>query len=334
MERKDAGGISDRAMGIDRSAAASVPLRIGTRGSDLALWQARRISTLITERLGRSTEEVVISTRGDRIRNVSFHKMEGKGFFTKELQQALLDGRVDLVVHSLKDLPTEEPAGLEIIAVPERSTAADMVLTRKGLLRPSPTDPLGLPEGARLGTSSLRRAAQALALRPDLRIQALRGNVPTRVRKLREGRYDAIVLAAAGVHRLKLDLEDLDVLELPPEVMLPAAGQGALAVETRRNDPTTEKIATLHDSEAGRLVGAERRLLGLMGGGCHLPLGCLATAEEDGAVRLQAVLGVVDENITRGAVTRVAAVSPDPETAASTCRHILLETPPVLTEAP
>ncbi len=334
MERKDAGGISDRAMRIDRSAAASAPLRIGTRGSDLALWQARRIRALITERLGRSTEEVVISTRGDRIRNVSFHKMEGKGFFTKELQQALLDGRVDLVVHSLKDLPTEEPEGLEIIAVPERSTAADMVLTRKGILRPSPTDPLGLPEGARLGTSSLRRAAQALALRPDLRIQALRGNVPTRVRKLREGRYDAIVLAAAGVDRLKLDLEDLDVVELPPEVMLPAAGQGALAVETRRNDPTTEEIAVLHDSEVGRLVGAERRLLGLMGGGCHLPLGCLATAEEDGAVRLQAVLGVVDENITRAAVTRVAAVSPDPETAASTCRHILLETPPVLPETP
>jgi len=309
---------------------AASPIRIGTRGSDLALWQARRVAALIHEHLGLTAELVVISTKGDRIQNVSFHKMEGKGFFTKELQEALLDGRVDLVVHSLKDLPTEEPNGLEVVAVPERTTAADLLIARSDTLHQSLSHPLGLPEGAELGTSSLRRAAQVLALQPDLRIKALRGNVPTRVNKLREGQYDAILLAAAGVSRLELDMHGLDFRELPPELMLPAAGQGALAIEVRRGDPATKEIATLHDSEAGRLAHAERHLLGLMGGGCHLPLGCLATAEEDGAIRLQAVLGAVDEDITRAVVTRVAAVAPDPEVAARACRLALLETEPRL----
>jgi len=310
------------------------PLRIGTRGSDLALWQARRVAELVRERLGRPAELVVITTQGDRIQNVSFHKMEGKGFFTKELQQALLDERVDLVVHSLKDLPTEEPQGLEVAAIPERTTPVDLLIAREGTLDPAPAKPLGLPETARLGTSSLRRAAQALALQPDLLVEALRGNVPTRIRKLREGQYDAILLAAAGVGRLGLDLQGLDVLELPPEVMLPAPGQGALAIETRRDDLATAGIARLHDPGAARLVHAERHLLGLMGGGCHLPLGCLATAEEDGAVRLQAVLGDVDEAITRAVITRVAAVAPDPEAAAQACRRAILAAEPRLDDTP
>ncbi|HHQ48869.1 MAG TPA: hydroxymethylbilane synthase, partial [Acidobacteria bacterium] len=301
---------------------------------DLALWQARRVAALLDERLGRSAELVVISTRGDRIQNVSFHKMEGKGFFTKELQQALLDGRVDLVVHSLKDLPTEEPDGLEVAAVPERTTAADLLIAREGLLDPTPANPLGLPAGARLGTSSLRRAAQALALEPGLEIAALRGNVPTRLRKLREGRYDAILLAAAGVGRLGLDLAGLDVRELPPEVMLPAPGQGALAIETRRDDPATAAVEALHDPGAARLVDAERRLLDLLGGGCHLPLGCLATAEADGAVRLQAVLGAVDEDVTRAVVTRVAAVAPGPEAAAAACERAIRRAEPRLDSEP
>jgi hydroxymethylbilane synthase len=310
------------------------PFRIGTRGSDLALWQARRVADLISERLGRSAELVVISTRGDRIQNVAFDKMEGKGFFTKELQEALLEGRVDMVVHSLKDLPTEEPEGLEIIAVPERTAAADLLIAREGLIHRAFDRPLGLPEGARLGTSSLRRAAQALVVQPDLAVRALRGNVPTRIRKLREGQYDAILLAAAGVSRLGLDMDGLDVLELPPEIMLPAAGQGALAIEVRRNDPMTADIARLHDHDVARLVDAERSLLALMGGGCHLPLGCLATAEDDGAVRLQAVLGAVDEAISRAVISRVAAVAPEPEDAALVCRRALMETQPSLPGAP
>jgi len=308
--------------------AAVLPLRIGTRGSELALWQARTVARMILDRLGRAGEIVIISTKGDRIQNVSFDKMEGKGFFTKELQLALIDGRVDLVVHSLKDLPTEEPEGLEIIAVPERASAADLLVARKALLDSESGRPLGLPENTRLGTSSLRRAAQALALQPDLRIQALRGNVPTRLRKLREGHYDAILLASAGVHRLGLDLGGFDVLELAPELMLPAAGQGALAIESRCGDPMTAGLAALHDVAVARLVHAERSLLDLMGGGCHLPLGCLAEAAGEKQIRLDAVLGVVDESITRAALSRVSAVAPDPESVARACRDALLAAGP------
>lgn len=326
MERRGVTEVGDMRTEIDRPDTRTAPLRIGTRGSDLAVWQARRVADLLQEKLGRPAILVTISTSGDRLQNVSFHKMEGKGFFTKELQQALLENRVDLVVHSLKDLPTEEPDGLEVVAVPERSIAADLLIATKHTLLPKAGNPLSLAEDARLGTSSLRRAAQALAVHPGVKVLALRGNVPTRVQKLREGQYDAILLAAAGVRRLELDMSDFDLRELPPEVMLPAAGQGALAIEVRCGDPATEEIAALHDPVVGRLVHAERHLLGLMGGGCHLPLGCQATAEADGGVRLQAVLGTVDEGITRAVVTRVAAVSPDPEVAARTCRLALLET--------
>ena len=299
-------------------------LTIGTRGSELALWQARRVASLIAERLGTPCEIEVIHTRGDRIQNVSFQKMEGKGFFTKELQQALLDGTVDLVVHSLKDLPTEEPEGLAVAAIPERESPLDILLARKGLLQPAPADPLGLPPDSVLGTSSLRRASQALALSPSIRIKPLRGNVPTRVRKLREGLYDAILLAAAGATRLGLDLEGLDTLELPPEVMLPAPAQGALAIETRRNDPVFELLAPLDDISAGRTIRAERTLLQLLGGGCQVPFGCLANEESGGAIRLVAALGIIDEAVTRAEVMRVAAVAQEPEEAARAC-HTALE---------
>jgi len=325
-----------RAMKAVRATADEHPsgdfssLRIGTRGSDLALWQARRVAELIREHFGRRCELVVISTRGDRIRNVSFDKMEGKGFFTKELQDALYEKRVDLVVHSLKDLPAEEPEGLEVSAVVERGPVGEMLIARKGSLDSSRENPLGLPEGAVLGTSSLRRAAQALALRPDVKISALRGNVPTRVEKLRAGNYDAIILASAGVRRLCLDLGDLDVMEIPSSLMLPAAGQGALAVERRCDDPLTAEIVRLHDAGAGRVVSCERTLLELMGGGCHLPLGCLATVENDGKLRLDAVLGTVDEEMTCAAIRRVSAEAADGSRAACACRDQLVDNPPVL----
>ena len=265
-------------------------LRLGTRGSDLALWQAKRVADLVAERLGVECRIDTITTRGDRIQDVAFRKMEGKGFFTKELQDALVEHRVDLVVHSLKDLPTEEPEGLEIIAVPERGNPADLLLAKTDLLQPDHAHPLGLPAGTVLGTSSLRRAAQALASSPKIEVRALRGNVPTRVRKLRDGHYDAILVAAAGIQRLGLEIEDLDCVELTPEVMLPAPGQGALAIETRSGDERTRPLSALHDPLVARCVGAERRLLELLGGGCHLPLGCLAREDATG-LRLQAVLG-------------------------------------------
>jgi hydroxymethylbilane synthase len=301
---------------------ADAPVRIGTRGSQLARWQAKRIAGLIETRIGLDSELVVIKTSGDRVQNVAFHKMEGKGFFTKELQEALTNGHVDLVVHSLKDLPTEEPDGLTVAAIPERANPADMLLARKAVLQPTIADPLGLPSGAVLGTSSLRRAAQALALRPDLRIEALRGNVPTRVRKLREGQYDSILVAAAGVERLELDLTDLDRLELPPELMLPAPAQGALAIETRTDDPLAAGLAEIHDPGVARCVSCERALLQMLGGGCHLPLGCLAH-ENKGSIRLQAALGDIDDEISRAEISRVAAVAPDPDVAARACHEAL-----------
>jgi hydroxymethylbilane synthase len=277
---------------------------------------------LITQQLGLVSSIEIIKTSGDRIQDVAFRKMEGKGFFTKELQDALIEDRVDFVVHSLKDLPTEEPAGLELAAIPERADPADLLLTRSGLTPAPPSNPLQLPPGTVLGTSSLRRAAQALALNPELEVKALRGNVPTRVRKLQEGQYDAILLAAAGVRRLDLALGDLDCSELDPEIMLPAPGQGALAIETRSADPTAEVLAHLNNPVVARCVAAERALLALLGGGCHLPLGCLATENEHG-LRLQAVLGDIDDEATHAQVSRVASVAKDAETAAQVCFEAL-----------
>lgn len=299
-----------------------VPLRLGTRGSDLALWQARHVAGLLSDRLEIDCAIEIVKTRGDRIQDVAFRKMEGKGFFTKELQDALIGGQVDLVVHSLKDLPTEQPDGLGIIAIPERASAADLLLARRGLLVRDHADPLGLPAGAVLGTSSLRRASQALALSPEIAVRALRGNVPTRIRKLRDGEYDAILLAAAGVRRLELEIDDLDCVELTPEVMLPAPGQGALAIETRANDTITQPLSALHDPAVARCVDAERRLLELLGGGCHLPLGCLASEDETG-LRLQAGLGEIDDEVTRATVSRVGSLAQDPESAARVCFEAL-----------
>lgn len=298
------------------------PLRLGTRGSDLALWQARHVAGLLSDRLEVECTIEVIKTRGDRIQDVAFRKMEGKGFFTKELQEALIGGQIDLVVHSLKDLPTEEPEGLEIAAIPERAEAADLLIARRDLLARDHADPLGLPAGSILGTSSLRRASQALASSPEITVRALRGNVPTRIRKLRDGDYDAILLAAAGVRRLELEIDDLEWVELTPEVMLPAPGQGALAIETRADDKVTQPLTALHDPAVARCVGAERRLLEMLGGGCHLPLGCLASEDETG-IRLRAVLGEIDDEVTRATVSRVGSLAQDPESAARVCFEAL-----------
>jgi hydroxymethylbilane synthase len=307
-------------------------LRLGTRGSDLALWQARYVAGLVSDRLGVECTIEIVKTRGDHIQDVAFRKMEGKGFFTKELQDALVGGQIDLVVHSLKDLPTEEPQGLEIVAIPERAEATDLLLARRGLLTRDHADPLGLPSGAVLGTSSLRRASQALASSPEISVRALRGNVPTRIRKLRDGHYDAIILAAAGVRRLDLEIDDLESVELTPEVMLPAPGQGALAIEARVGDEATGSLSQLNDPDVERCVGAERRLLELLGGGCHLPLGCLASEDETG-IRLQAALGEIDEGVTRATVSRVGSLAQDPETAARVCFEALRLAMPEVVDA-
>jgi hydroxymethylbilane synthase len=247
------------------------PLIIGTRGSALALWQAHHIAERLLA-LGQPTELRIIKTSGDRIQDLAFDKMEGKGFFTKELEAELLAGTIDLAVHSCKDLETNEPAGLTIAAYPGRAACTELLLLRPEAM--DHTRALELKLSATVGTSSARRKAQLKQLRPDVRIQDLRGNVPTRVEKLRSGRYDAILLAKAGLDRLGLDLGGLHVLELDPRVFVPAPAQGALAIQTRREDAITRAVVEqLNEPFASRTSVLERRVLNAFHGGCQVPLG-------------------------------------------------------------
>jgi len=257
-------------------------IRIGTRGSDLALWQARHVAGRLTA-AGHACEIVVLETRGDRIDDVPLQSVEGKGFFTKELEDALLEGRVDLAVHSHKDLPSVLPPGLVIAAVPARASAAERLLIAPAAH--APDEPLlPLMRRARVGTSAPRRGEQLLALRADLQLLSLRGNVPTRVQRLREGRYDAILLAAAGLDRLGLALDGLVSVTLPIDWFVPAPAQGALALQVRARDLELRAVcaAVLGDATAAATVAAERALLTTLGGGCNLPLGVALRPEARG----------------------------------------------------
>ncbi len=246
-------------------------LRIGTRGSELALWQARYVQSSLQE-LGVHTELVILKTKGDKIQDLSFDKIEGKGFFTKELEDALLQGQIDMAVHSMKDLPTESPEGLVITAVSYRENPADwLLMPRDKAASPHLSE---LPQGALVGTSSARRKAQMLHFRPDVELKDIRGNVPTRLQKLRNGEYDAILLAAAGLSRLDLDLSDMHVVRFNVREFVPAPAQGVLAYQTRRSDTAVRRILQrIHQSEVAAVTNIERKVLQLMQGGCHMPLG-------------------------------------------------------------
>ncbi len=250
--------------------ADSPHFRIGTRGSDLAMWQAHHVRDLILAH-GGTCDITVLSTQGDREQVQAFEKLEGKGFFTKEIEQALLEDRIDLAVHSHKDLETRQPDGLCIAAVPERAAAEDVLLIHPRAHRSAPWLPL--LSGAVVGTSSVRRRDQLLLLRPDLDIQPLRGNVPTRVQRLKEGRYDAIVLAAAGLDRLDLDLGDLLTVRMDPRHFVPAPAQGALALQMRENDGRVEWLSQLSAPDVPEAIEAERSVLRALEGGCQLPFG-------------------------------------------------------------
>lgn len=249
--------------------------KLGTRGSDLALTQSRHIASLL-QASGTPTQLVEIITQGDRVTHLSLDKIEGKGFFTTEIEQALLAGRIDLAVHSLKDLPAEPTDGLCVAAIPKREDVRDTLLIHPSSYAPSaPLWPIA--RGTLVGTSAVRRKAQMLAHRSDLKTYDLRGNVPTRVRKLREGKVGAILLAEAGLRRLNLDLSDLHVQRLAPDVFVPAPGQGALALQCRSGDADTVKaLMALHHAHDAALVHAERGLLALLKAGCHVPLGAHA----------------------------------------------------------
>jgi len=258
---------------------SSKKIIIGTRGSDLALWQANYTKDLL-ESAGHEAELKIISTQGDRTQqwNTSFEKLEGKGFFTKELEDELLAGTIDVAVHSHKDLPTTSPDGLMIAAVSRRENPAEWLLMRKEAV--DDKKKFSLKEGAQLGTSSARRKSQMLAFRPDVQISDLRGNVPTRVNKLREGQYDAILLAAAGLERLELDLGDLHVEELDPTEFIPAPAQGVLAWQIKEdNDKLLSVFDDINDFDVLIKIHIERRILNLFDGGCQLPLGAYCDTE-------------------------------------------------------
>jgi hydroxymethylbilane synthase len=255
-------------------------IRIATRGSALALWQANWVRVQL-EQQNVVVELKIIETQGDR-ESAAFRTMFGQGFFTKAVQEAVLAGVADIAVHSLKDLPSAITPGLTIAAIPEREDAREVLLIQPNAFDSS-AEKLPVRLGAVVGTSAVRRQAQLSSLRPDLKPRELRGNVPTRVEKLRTGEYSAIILAAAGLKRLNLDLHDLKVVTLEPEVFVPAPGQGALALECRSDDARTLSLLdVLDDSEARETVQTERGLMAKLEGGCQLALGASAVRLEDG----------------------------------------------------
>jgi hydroxymethylbilane synthase len=256
-------------------------LRIGSRGSKLALWQANWVKQQFEER-GTFCSLEVIKTTGDKITSVLLAKVGTKGLFTKEIEEALLDGRIDLAVHSLKDLPTELPPGLKIAAIPEREDARDALVGRRLA---------DLPAGSKVGTSSLRRVAQLCAARSGLVIESVRGNLDTRLRKLSQGEYDALVLATAGLRRL--GWADRIAEYFPVELMCPAPGQGALAIETREDGDAARACAALDHAPTRAAVEAERAVLAALGGGCQVPIGVYGRVE-DGRLELVAFVGLPD----------------------------------------
>jgi hydroxymethylbilane synthase len=263
-------------------------LVIGSRGSQLALWQANFIQDKLRGR-GFETRIEIIKTTGDKITDVPLARVGGKGLFTKEIEEALIDGSIDLAVHSLKDLPTELPEGLAIAAVPLRADARDAIVGRK--LQE-------LPPGSVVGTSSLRRVAQLMKIRPDLKYESIRGNLDTRLRKLDQGQYQAIVLAAAGLTRLGWADRIADVF--PVSVMCPSPGQGALAIETRLSGAGFDACAPLDHPWTRFAVTAEREMLAELGGGCQIPIGAFGEIEHN-TLKLVGLVAAVDgSEIVRG----------------------------------
>jgi hydroxymethylbilane synthase len=244
---------------------------IGSRGSDLALWQAHFVEAEL-QKLGCTVEISIIKTQGDAIQHLSFDKLEGKGFFTKEIEDALLNQSIDLAVHSHKDLETNPPAGLKISCVSYRANPSDLLLVRKDAVDKAKI--WQLKDGATVGTSSARRKSQVLRARPDVILSDLRGNVPTRIDKLRQGLYDAILLAKAGVDRLQLDLSEFVEVELDPTEFIPAPAQGVLGLQIRENDRALHALLqAMNHPEVQEKINLERAVLNKLQGGCQLPLG-------------------------------------------------------------
>ncbi|HEU0291742.1 MAG TPA: hydroxymethylbilane synthase [Anaerolineales bacterium] len=289
-------------------------LTFATRPSALARWQTARVIELLqAAHPGLECDEYVMTTTGDHVLDRPLPQIGGKGLFTSELEEALLSGKVDAAVHSLKDLPVEDTPGILVAAIPEREAAYDVLVSADGYTLSN------LPAGARVGTCSARRTAQLLARRPDLTILPLRGNVDTRLRKVMNGEYDAIVLAQAGLRRLGLQSYISEVF--PLEVMLPAPGQGALAVQCRADDTETiEVLAAIHDPLTAAAVGAERAFLSGLGGGCSLPVAAFAE-KNNGTIILTGA--VVSADGTQA--IRLSAVDQEPHRLGERLAQLVLE---------
>lgn len=258
-------------------------ITIATRGSRLALWQAEHIKSLLVKQYQLEVDLLVLKTKGDIILDVPLAKVGGKGLFVKEIEEAILDGRADLAVHSMKDVPMELPAGLVLGVVPLREDPADILLSVKYASIEE------LPQGAVIGTSSLRRQAQILALRPDLKVSSLRGNVETRLRKLTEGQFDAIIMAAAGMKRLGLKAPKQKILAV--QNFLPACGQGALGIEYAENrQEIADMLAFMNHEETSLCVSAERAFLAALEGGCQTPIAAHAVMQANGNIILDGLV--------------------------------------------
>lgn len=295
--------------------ASSSHLRIGSRGSQLALWQANHIADRLRER-GHAVSIEIIRTTGDAMQGVAFSKIDAKGMFTKEIEEALFGGRIDLAVHSLKDLPTTLAEPFTLAAIPERADARDaFVSIQYGSFA-------SLPAGSRIGTSSLRRKAQLQAQRRDVEYVEFRGNVDTRLRKLAEGQVEAIVLAAAGLSRLGRVEHIREIFD--PLVLCPAAGQGALAIETRAKDAETIGALRFLDNAGTRFaVTAERSALAALGGGCQVPIGVYCSREGDGFAIASVVAAPDGSSVARAEIEHQAGVHP--EALGEKLAHALLE---------
>jgi len=244
---------------------------IGSRGSDLALWQANYASDQLKE-IGIDSEIKVIKTKGDKVQDLSFDKMEGKGFFTKEIEEALINKEIDVAVHSYKDLETKDPKGLKVAAVSVREDPNDILVINQNAV--DQKRKLFLKQGAVVGTSSSRRKSQLLAFRNDVELKDIRGNVPTRIQKLRNKDYDAILIAAAGINRLEIDLSEFHVETLDPSEFIPAPAQGVLAYQMREDDKELlDEVSRLTNEQANTNSMIERKILNLFDGGCQLPIG-------------------------------------------------------------
>ncbi|WP_236978737.1 hydroxymethylbilane synthase [Membranihabitans maritimus] len=255
-------------------------IKIGTRGSKLAMWQAEHFQQLLNE-INIESSIIVLKTKGDRIQNLSFDKIEGKGFFTKEIEDALLAEEIDVAVHSLKDLPTESPEGLVIAGLSSRANPADLLLIREDSY--DEQQPFKLKKGSIVGTSSQRRKSLVRYFRPDISLKDIRGNVPTRIQKLKDGNFDAIVIAKAGVDRINARIEGLHSRVLNPKEFISAPGQGVIAFQTREGEIDIRKmLGRLSDKNLVDTVNVERKVLKLLEGGCHMPIGVYCEKDDLG----------------------------------------------------